>query len=177
MRWGTTQLKCSTRYAMMLQWNPYLCHYKENISASDPKARPTTSKCMSEVSGVALLDVGGFDPWHQALPLDVTHDQNESEKVRAYGERIQNAHYDLFSHPVFMASGGLGPRANIFCARFTKFITEKKRQPRTGIEVWVRCRLLIPEVRPSLPKRNQGTSIQTANPRRHGSCDEWLTTA
>ena len=101
----------------------------------------------------AFFDTRIFDPMarsHRDLPLEAAHRRNESEKTRAYEERIQNVDQGSFTPLVFTTSGGMGPRARAFYSRLAEVMAEKKKQPRSSVVAWMRCRLSFSLLRSAL---------------------------
>ena len=101
----------------------------------------------------AFVDIRIFDPMadcHRNISLDAAHKRNEQEKIRAYGDRIQNVDHGSFTPLVFTTSGGMGPKAKCFYARLADLIAEKKHQPRNHIVAWMRCRLSFSLLRSAL---------------------------
>ena len=92
----------------------------------------------------AFADIRIFDPLaesHNQLTLEAAHRRNELEKIRAYGERIQNIDRGTFTPLVFTTAGGMGPRARLFYGRLAETLADKKQQPKSFITAWMRCRL------------------------------------
>ena len=101
----------------------------------------------------AFMDIRIFDPMaacHQKITLDAAHKRNESEKIRAYGERIQHVDQGTFTPLVFTTSGGMGPKAKCFYSRLADIMAEKKHQPRNYVVAWMRCRLSFSLLRSAL---------------------------
>ena len=101
----------------------------------------------------AFSDIRIFDPMaecHRQPTLEAAHKRNENEKIRAYGERIQNVEQGSFTPLVFTTSGGMGPRAKRFYARLAETLSEQKQQPRSYIVAWMRCRLSFSLLRSAL---------------------------
>ena len=99
------------------------------------------------------MDVRIFDPMarsHRGLSLSEAHEKNEAEKKRNYQERIQQVEQGSFTPLVFTTSGGMGPEAKLFYSHLTEKLSEKKRQPRSQITAWLRCRLSFSLLRSSL---------------------------
>ena len=67
--------------------------------------------------------------------------RNDRKKIRAYGERIQHVDQGSFIPLVFTISGRMGSSAKCFYSRLADLMAEKKRQPRSHVVVWMRCRL------------------------------------
>ena len=80
-------------------------------------------------------------PCHRNLTLEAAHIKNEQDKRRAYEERIINVDQGSFTPLIFTTSGGMGPRAQIFYARLAELMAARKRQPRSSVTAWLRCRL------------------------------------
>ena len=87
---------------------------------------------------------------HRELTLDATYLRNEQEKIRAYGERILHVDQGSFTPLVFTTSGGMGSRAKCFYSRLANIMAEKKRQPRSHVVAWMRCRLSFSLLRSAL---------------------------
>ena len=101
----------------------------------------------------AFFDIRIFDPMarcHRNLPLEAAHKRNEQEKIRTYEERIQHVDQGSFTPLIFTTSGGMGPRARVFYARLAEIMADKKRQPRSSIVAYLRCRLSFSLLRSSL---------------------------
>ena len=78
---------------------------------------------------------------YNQLTLEAAHRRNELEKIRAYGERIQNIDRGSFTPLVFTTAGGMGPMARRFYGRLAETLADKKQQPKSFITAWLRCRL------------------------------------
>ena len=101
----------------------------------------------------AYCDIRIFDPMaacHEQHTLEAAHKRNESEKIRAYGERIQQVDQGSFTPLVFTTSGGMGPKAKPFYARLAELLADKKQQPKSYIVAWMRCRLSFSLLRSAL---------------------------
>ena len=101
----------------------------------------------------AFMDIRIFDPMaacHRNLNLDAAHKRNEDEKIRAYGERIQNIDHGSFTPLVFTTFGGMGLMAKRFYSKLADKLAEKKHQPRNQIVAWMRCRLSFSLLRSAL---------------------------
>ena len=101
----------------------------------------------------AFFDIRIFDPMaqcHRESSLHAAHRRNEQEKERAYGERIRHVDQGSFTPLVFSTSGGMGPRARVFYARLAENLADRKRQPRSSVVAWMRCRLSFSLLRSAL---------------------------
>ena len=101
----------------------------------------------------AYCDIRIFDPMarcYKRKTLLDAHKKNEDEKLRAYGERIQQVDQGSFTPLVFTTSGGMGPMAKRFYARLAETLAEKKQQPKSYIVAWMRCRLSFSLLRSAL---------------------------
>ena len=87
---------------------------------------------------------------YRGLTLEAAHKRNEQEKMRTYGERIQNLEQGSFTPLVFTTSGGMGPRASIFYSMLAEKMAEVKNQPRSQVVAWMRCRLSFSLLRSAL---------------------------
>ena len=99
---------------------------------------------------------------HIQLTLEAAHRRNENEKRRAYGERIQNIDQGSFTPLVFTTAGGMGPMAKLFYGRLAETMADKKKQPKSYITAWMRCRLSFSLLRSAI-QCLRGT--RTSNPR------------
>ena len=84
------------------------------------------------------------------INLDAAHKRNEQEKIRAYGERIENIDHGSFTPLVFTTFGGMGSKAKCFYSKLAEKLAEKKHQPRNQIVAWMRCRLSFSLLRSAL---------------------------
>ncbi|KAG0729364.1 hypothetical protein GWK47_030507 [Chionoecetes opilio] len=101
----------------------------------------------------AFMDIRIFDPMaacHRGISLEAAHQKNEQEKIREYGDRIQNVDHGSFTPLVFTTSGGMGPKAKCFYSRLADLMAEKKHQPRSHVVAWMRCRLSFSLLRSAL---------------------------
>ena len=101
----------------------------------------------------AFMDIRIFDPMaacHRELSLEAAHQRNEQEKIRSYGERILHVDQGSFTPLVFTTSGGMGSKAKCFYSRLADLMADKKRQPRSHIVAWMRCRLSFSLLRSAL---------------------------
>ena len=99
------------------------------------------------------MDIRIFDPMaesHRGSTLEAAHKKNELEKIRAYGDRIQHVDQGSFTPLVFTTSGGMGPKAKCFYSRLADILAEKKKQPRSHVVAWMRCRLSFSLLRSAL---------------------------
>ena len=128
-----------------------LCHLtanKHNDARVDVSARGFWTRGQR-----AYFDIRIFEPMAQCYreqSLETAHERNEREKIRTYEERIRNVDQGSFTPLVFTTSGGMGPRARIFYARLAETIAEKKRQPRSSVVAWMRCRISFSLLRSAL---------------------------
>ena len=101
----------------------------------------------------AFGDIRIFDPMancYRDQTIEAAHRKNENEKMRAYGERIQNIDQGSFTPLVFTTAGGMGPMAKRFYARLAETLAERKQQPKSCITAWLRCRLSFSLLRSAL---------------------------
>ena len=92
----------------------------------------------------AFLDVRIFNPMaltNVELPLPRAHIQNEQDKKRRYDERVREVEQGTFTPLVFTTSGGMAPQAATFYAHLAQQLSEKKKQPKSCVVAWMRCRL------------------------------------
>ena len=112
----------------------------------------------------AYGDIRIFDPMaasHIQLSLDAAHKRNQDEKLRAYGERIQNIDRGSFTPLVFTTSGGMGPMAKMFYSRLAEIMAERKQQAKSFVTAWMRCRLSFSLLRSAIHcLRGTRSSIQ-----------------
>ena len=141
-------------------------HFTANTSAEarvDIRARGFWTRGQQ-----AFSDIRIFDPMaacHNQLTLDAAHRKNETDKIRAYGERIQQVDQGSFTPLVFTTSGGMGPLAKRFYTRLAELLAEKKRQPKSCIVAWMRCLLSFYLLRSALLclRGTRSSPIRTIN--------------
>ena len=92
----------------------------------------------------AFMDVRIFNPMAQSnrdQDLLAAHRRNEQDKKREYDERIREVEQGTFTPLVFTSSGGMAPQAITFYAHLAQQLSEKKKQPKSSVVGWMRCRL------------------------------------
>ena len=92
----------------------------------------------------AFMDVRIFNPMAQSnrdQDLLAAHKRNEQAKKREYDERIREVEQGTFTPLVFTSSGGMAPQAITFYAHLAQQLSEKKKQSKSSVVAWMRCRL------------------------------------
>jgi len=100
----------------------------------------------------AFFDIRIFNPMatsNRAQELRSAHIKHENDKMREYGERVREVEQGTFTPLVFTTSGGIAPRAVTFYSCLTQKLSEK-RQPKSCVVAWIRCRLAFSLLRSSL---------------------------
>jgi len=101
----------------------------------------------------AFFDVRIFNPMAQSnrdQDLHAAHGRHENDKIREYGERVEEVEQGTFTPLVFTTTGGMAPRAKAFYAILAQQLADKKQQSRSCVTAWMRCRLSFSLLRSSL---------------------------
>ena len=101
----------------------------------------------------AFFDVRIFNPMAQSnrdLELKAAHTRSENQKIREYGDRILEVEQGSFTPLVFTTSGGLAPRALTFYSCLAQQLAEKRKQAKSCVVAWMRCRLSFSLLRSAL---------------------------
>lgn len=101
----------------------------------------------------AFFDVRVFNPMapsNRGQQLKAAHLRHENEKMREYGERIQEVEQGSFTPLVFTTAGGMASRATTFYAILAQQLADKKRQAKSNVTAWMRCRLSFSLLRSAL---------------------------
>ena len=75
------------------------------------------------------------------MSLSTAQTQSEQEKKRRYDERVYEVEQGKLTPLVFTTSGGMAPQAITFYAHLAQQLSEKKKQPKSCVVAWMRCRL------------------------------------
>ena len=84
------------------------------------------------------------------LELKAAHIRSENQKIREYGDRILEIEQGSFTPLVFTTSGGLAPRALTFYSCLAQQLAEKRKQAKSCVVAWMRCRLSFSLLRSAL---------------------------
>jgi len=101
----------------------------------------------------AFFDVRIFNPMAQSnrdQDLHAAHGRHENDKIREYGERVEEVEQGTSTPIVFTTTGGMAPRAKAFYAILAQQLADKKQQSRSCVTAWMRCRLSFSLLRSSL---------------------------
>ena len=101
----------------------------------------------------AFFDVRIFNPLahsNRNQQLKAAHNMHENQKIREYGERIQEVEQGSFTPLVFTTSGGWAPRAHTFYSCLAQQLAEKRKQAKSCVVAWMRCRLSFSLLRSAL---------------------------
>ena len=101
----------------------------------------------------AFFDVRIFNPMahsNRDLELKAAHKRSENQKIREYGERILEVEQGSFTPLVFTTSGGLAPKALTFYSCLAQQLAEKRKQAKSCVVAWMRCRLSFSLLRSAL---------------------------
>jgi hypothetical protein len=92
----------------------------------------------------AFMDVRVFHPLAPRLAgttLKQSHHIHESEKRRAYNQRILQVEQGTFTPLVFTTAGGMSNECNRFYSRLATLISEKRGESKASTTTWLRCRI------------------------------------
>lgn len=101
----------------------------------------------------AFFDVRIFNLMAQSnrdQDLHAAHGRHENDKIREYGERVEEVEQGTFTPLVFTTTGGMAPRAKAFYAILAQQLADKKQQSRNCVTAWMRCRLSFSLLRSSV---------------------------
>ncbi len=90
------------------------------------------------------MDVRVFHPLAPRLAgttLKQSHHIHESEKRRAYNQRILQVEHGTFTPLVFTTAGGMSNECNRFYSRLATLISEKRGESKASTTTWLRCRI------------------------------------
>ena len=87
---------------------------------------------------------------NRPLDLKVAHARHERQKSREYEERIIEVEQGSFTPLVFTTSGGMAPRALIFYSALAQQLAEKRKESKSCVVAWMRCRLSFSLLRSAL---------------------------
>lgn len=153
MTWGTSQLRFSAKNDVAVE--PILIPLKgERLGLHTPDKADDTHVdvnargCCTREQRVLFLHraVDLTTPCHRVLSVTRgANDRNEPEDIREYEDRIQDVEQGSCP-PLIVTSGGMSSRAKIFRSWPAELMADKKKQPRSSIVAWMRCRHRIPGV-------------------------------
>ena len=103
----------------------------------------------------AFFDVRVFHPFapsYRHKSLQATHRQHESEKRRAYNDRILQVEMGSFTPLIFTTTGGMscGSECHAFYRRLAELLAEHRSLPKSTVTAWLRCRLSFSLLRSAL---------------------------
>ena len=103
----------------------------------------------------AFFDVRVFHPFapsYRHKSLQATHRQHESEKRRAYNDRILQVEMGSFTPLIFTTSGGMssGSECHAFYRKLAGLLAEHRSLPKSTVTAWLRCRLSFSLLRSAL---------------------------
>lgn len=101
----------------------------------------------------AFFDIRIFNPMSSSnctQELKSAHTKHENQKMREYGERIREVEQGTFTPLVFTTSGGMAPRAITFYSCLAQQLAERRKQQKSCVVAWIRCRLAFSLLRSAL---------------------------
>ena len=101
----------------------------------------------------AFFDVRIYNPMacsNRRLELKAAHEGNGNQKYRENGERVLEVEQGSFTPLVFTTSGGLAPKAITFYSCLAQQLAEKRKQAKSCVVAWMRCRLSFSLLRSAL---------------------------
>ena len=117
---------------------------------------------------MAFFDVRIFNPFaksHLSSKLDTVFNSQESQKKRAYNERVIRVEHGTITPVVMSAFGGFGRETSKFVARLTEKIAEKHDLSTSVVANYVRTKISFELV------RSQVMCIRGARVKRQANLD------
>ena len=119
--------------------------FKYKSAKTDDNARPDISARGIWIRGSkAFFDVRVFNPLastYHKMTLPAAHRDNENQKKREYGERIQQVEHGSFTPLVFCSFGGMSVECSKFYKHVSEKISEKRDIPYSVATSWIRTKL------------------------------------
>ena len=91
-----------------------------------------------------FVDVRVFNPYaptNRNSTISTCYRNHETQKKRAYDQRIREVEHATFTPLVMSATGGLARQAAVFYKRLASLLSSKINQPYCKTINWLRCRL------------------------------------
>ena len=91
----------------------------------------------------AYFDVRVFHPnapSNNSGSLSAAYKKHEDIKKRAYGQRVREVEYGVFTPLVFSTTGGMGQEAATFYKRLADMHALKQQKPYSMVINWLRCK-------------------------------------
>ena len=91
-----------------------------------------------------FVDVRVFNPYaptNRNSTISTCYRNHETQKKRAYDQRIREVEHATFTPLVMSATGGLARQAAVFYKRLADLLSSKINQPYCKTITWLRCRL------------------------------------
>ena len=101
----------------------------------------------------AYFDVRVFHPnapSNNSGSLSAAYKKHEDIKKRAYGQRVREVEYGVFTPLVFSTTGGMGQEAATFYKRLADMHALKQQKPYSMVINWLRCKLSFAAVRSAI---------------------------